>query len=182
MVLLLPLTFGLDPKVALMMLAGIMYGSMYGNSLSAVLLNVPGDASSLMTAYEGNQLAKQGQAGTALGISALASFAAGTSAVCLLAVATPMISGFALRFNAPEYFLLAAFGIIATASFGGGSPLKAMLVAVFGFMIAMVGIDPISGVSRMTFGNPNLMEGFQFLPVAIGLFGIAEIFVAFEKR
>jgi putative tricarboxylic transport membrane protein len=182
MVLLLPLTFGLDPAVALMMLAGIMYGSMYGNSLAAVLLNVPGDASSVMTAYEGNQLAKQGRAGNALGISAIASFAAGTSAVFVLAIATPLISMFALRFNAPEYFLLAAFGIIATASFGGGSALKALLVAVFGFLIAMVGIDPISGQARMTFGLPNLMEGFMFLPVAIGLFGVAEIFVAFERK
>ena len=182
MVLLLPLTFGLEPALALMMLAGIMYGSMYGNSLSAVLLNVPGDAASVMTAYEGNALAKRGMAGNALGIAAIASFAAGTVAVCILAVATPLISMFALRFNAPEYFLLAAFGIIATASFGGGSPLKAMLVAVLGFMLAMVGIDPISGQSRMTFGIPNLMEGFMFLPVAIGLFGIAEIFVALERK
>lgn len=182
MVLLLPLTFGMEPAVALMMLAGIMYGSMYGNSLSAVLLNVPGDASSVMTAYEGNALAKKGRAGNALGIAALASFCAGTAAVVVLAVATVALSAFALRFNAPEFFLLAAFGIIATATFGGGSAPKAMMVAVFGFLLAMVGIDPITGVSRMTFGVPNLMEGFMFLPVAIGLFGVAEILTALERK
>lgn len=182
MVLLLPLTFGMDPAVALMMLAGIMYGSMYGNSLSAVLLNVPGDGASVMTALEGNAMAKQGKAGAALGISALASFAAGTASVIALAIATPLIAAFALRFNAPEFFLLAAFGLIATATFGGGSALKALLVAAVGLMLAMVGIDPISGASRMTFGQPFLMEGFQFLPVVIGLFGVAEILTAAERK
>lgn len=181
MALLLPLTFGLEPVTALMMLAGIMYGSMYGNSLSAVLLNVPGDSSSVMTALEGNRIAKEGRAGTALSIAAVASFLAGTAAVAALAVATPLLSAFALRFSSPEYFLLAALGITATASFGAGSTVKALMAGAFGLMLALVGIDPISGAARLTFGSTALLDGFHFLPVAIGLFGIAEVLISLER-
>lgn len=180
MALLLPLTYGMDPTTALMMLAGIMYGSMYGNTLSAVLLNVPGDSNSVMTALEGNRMAAKGLAGKALSISAVASFCSGTFAVVVLAVATPIIAEFALNFSSPEYFLLATLGITATATFGDGSTTKAMLAAMFGLALALVGVDPISGATRLTFGSSDLLDGISFLPVAIGLFGIAEIFASLE--
>ncbi len=182
MALLLPLTYGMEPVTALMMLAGIMYGSQYGNTLSAVLLNVPGDSSSVMTALEGNMMARKGLAGKALSISAVASFCSGTFAVVVLAVATPIISAFALKFSSPEYFLLALLGITATATFGDGSTVKALLAAVFGLMLALVGVDPISGLTRLTFGSSNLLDGIDFLPVAIGLFGIAEILISLESQ
>ncbi|MFN3614155.1 MAG: tripartite tricarboxylate transporter permease [Rubrimonas sp.] len=182
MALLLPLTFSMNPVTALMMLSGIMYGSMYGNSLSAVLLNVPGDSASVMTAVEGNKMARQGLAGKALSLSAVASFLAGTASVVALAVATPLLAAFALRFSSPEYFLLALLGIVATASFGGGSPVKALLAAALGLMLALIGVDPVSGATRLTFGSVNLLDGIDFLPVAIGLFGVAEILLSLEKR
>ena len=181
MALLLPVTFGLDPVTALVMLSGIMYGGMYGGTLTSVLVNVPGEAASVMTAVDGNQLAKQGRAGAALSVAAIGSFIAGIGAVTALVFLTPALSAFALRFSAPEYFLLALLGITATASLGTGSPLKAMIGAVFGLMVALVGTDPIQGTSRLTFGSLNLLEGIDFLPVAIGIFGIAEILVSMEQ-
>jgi putative tricarboxylic transport membrane protein len=114
MALLLPLTFGLEPVTAIMMLAGIMYGGQYGGTLTSVLINVPGEASGVMTAVDGHQMARKGRGGAALSISAIGSFIAGIGAVCAVAFITPPLAGFALRFNAPEYFLLAALGIIAT--------------------------------------------------------------------
>ena len=181
MALLLPMTFGMPPVTATVMLAGIMYGGMYGGTLTSVLINVPGEAASVMTAVDGHQLARQGRAGSALSVAAVGSFLAGIAAVAALAVAAPALSTFALRFNAPEYFLLAALGITATASLGTGSPVKALLTAVFGLMIALVGTDPILGVDRLTLGNQNLVDGFDFLPVAIGIFGIAEVLVSLES-
>ncbi|MCJ8521434.1 putative tricarboxylic transport membrane protein [Pseudorhizobium tarimense] len=182
MALLLPVTFGMPPIPALMLIAGIMYGSQYGNSLSAVLLNVPGDSSSVMTALEGNMLARKGQAGKALSIAAVSSFIAGVAATLALAIATPILSKFALKFSAPEYFLLAALGITATASLGGGSAGKAFLAAAFGSLIALIGVDPISGETRLTLGISNLLDGIEFLPVAIGIFGVAEILVSLESQ
>ena len=180
MALLLPMTFGLPPVTATVMLAGIMYGGMYGGTLTSVLINVPGEAASVMTAVDGHQLARQGRAGSALSVAAVGSFLAGIAAVAALAVAAPALSTFALRFNAPEYFLLAALGITATASLGSSSAVKALLTALFGLMIALVGTDPILGVDRLTFGIQGLVDGFDFLPVAIGVFGIAEVLVSLE--
>ncbi|WP_029352057.1 tripartite tricarboxylate transporter permease [Bosea sp. 117] len=181
MALLLPVTFGLEPVTALVMLAGIMYGGMYGGTLTSVLVNVPGEAASVMTAVDGNQLARKGRAGQALAVAAIGSFIAGVGAVIALVFLTPALSAFALRFSAPEYFLLALLGITATASLGTGSPVKAMIGAVLGLMIALVGTDPIQGTERLTFGSLDLMEGIDFLPVAIGIFGIAEIFASMEE-
>lgn len=182
MALLLPITFGLEPVSAVIMLAGIMYGGMYGGTLTSVLINVPGEAASIMTAVDGHKLARQGRAGAALSIAAIGSFLAGISAVTAMVFLTPVLSSFALRFNAPEYFLLAAFGIIATASMGTGSAVKALLMAVIGLIISLIGTDPLLGTPRLTFGSSNLMEGLDFLPVAIGLFGIAEVLVSIERR
>lgn len=181
MALLLPITFGIPPATAIMMLAGIMYGGMYGGTLTSVLVNVPGEAASVMTAVDGHKLAKQGRAGVALSISAIGSFLAGVAAVAALVFVTPPLAAFALSFSSPEYFLLAALGITATASIGSGSPLKAILMAVFGLMIALVGTDPILGVSRLTFGSTELLDGIDFLPVAIGIFGIAEVLASMER-
>jgi putative tricarboxylic transport membrane protein len=181
MALLLPVTFGLEPVTALVMLSGIMYGGMYGGTLTSVLVNVPGEAASVMTAVDGNQLAKQGRAGQALAAAAIGSFLAGIGAVTALVFLTPALSEFALGFSAPEYFLLALLGITATASLGTGSAVKAMIGAALGLIIALVGTDPIQGTSRLTFGSLDLLEGIDFLPVAIGVFGIAEILVSMEQ-
>lgn len=181
MALLLPVTFGMQPATAIMMLAGIMYGGMYGGTLTSVLVNVPGEAASVMTALDGNKLAKQGRAGAALSISAIGSFVAGVGAVTALVFVTPPLAAFALKFSAPEYFLLALLGITATAGMGSGSVLKALLAAVLGLLIALIGMDPIEGRPRLTFGSQELLDGIDFLPVAIGLFGIAEVLASLEN-
>jgi putative tricarboxylic transport membrane protein len=180
MALLLPLTFGLDPATAIMMLAGIMYGGQYGGTLTSVLINVPGEASGVMTAVDGHQMAKAGRAGAALSIAAIGSFLAGVGAVAAVAFITPALSAFALRFNAPEYFLLAVLGITAAASLGG-SPVRALMAATLGLMIALVGADPVTGAPRLTFDQPALFEGIDFIPVAIGVFGIAEVLSSLER-
>jgi putative tricarboxylic transport membrane protein len=181
MALLLPITFGIPPVTAIMMLAGIMYGGMYGGTLTSVLVNVPGEAASVMTAVDGHKLAKQGRAGAALSVSAIGSFIAGVGAVTALVFVTPPLAEFALKFSSPEYFLLATLGITATASIGAGSPLKAIMTAIFGLMIALVGTDPILGTARLTFGTTELLDGIDFLPVAIGIFGIAEVLTSLER-
>ncbi len=178
--LLLPITFGVPPTTALMMLTGIMYGAMYGGTLTSVLINVPGEAASVMTAVDGHQLAKQGRAGAALSIAAIGSFFAGIGAVLLLAFLCPLLGGFALKFNAPEFFLLATLGLTMTASLGSGSAVKALLMAVFGLMVALVGTDPMVGATRLTFGELELMDGIDFIPVAVGIFGIGEVLYSLE--
>lgn len=181
MALLLPITFGMTPTYAIMMLAGIMYGGQYGGTISSVLINVPGDAASVMTAVDGHQLARRGLAGKALSVAAVGSFVAGVSAVIVLVVAAPTLSSFALRFSSPEYFLLATLGLTAGASFGSDSLFKALLVTCVGLLIALAGTDPMVGVPRMTFGSENLIDGIGFLPVAIGLFGVAEVLASFSN-
>jgi putative tricarboxylic transport membrane protein len=181
MALLLPLTYGVPPVTAIMMLAGIMYGGQYGGTLTSVLVNVPGEAASVMTTIDGHQMARQGRAGAALSIAAIGSFIAGIGAVIAVVFVTPPLAAFALKFNAPEYFLLALLGITATASLGTDSPTKALLAALLGLMIAMVGVDPIQGTPRLTFGQQALIEGIDFLPVAIGIFGIAEVLASLER-
>ncbi len=178
--LLLPITFGVKATTALMMLTGIMYGAMYGGTLTSVLINVPGEAASVMTAVDGHQLAKQGRAGAALSVAAIGSFLAGLGAVLLLAFLCPILGGFALKFNAPEFFLLATLGLTMTASLGSGSAVKALLMAVFGLMVALVGTDPMVGTVRLTFGEIELMDGIDFIPVAVGIFGIGEVLSSLE--
>lgn len=178
--LLLPITFGVKATTALMMLSGIMYGAMYGGTLTSVLINVPGEAASVMTAVDGHQLAKQGRAGAALSVAAIGSFSAGIGAVLLLAFLCPILGDFALKFNAPEFFLLATLGLTMTASLGSGSAVKALLMAVFGIMVALVGTDPMVGTVRLTFGELELMDGIDFIPVAVGIFGIGEVLSSLE--
>ena len=181
MALLLPFTYSMEPVSAIIMLAGIMYGGMYGGTLTSVLVNVPGESSSLMTAVDGYQMARKGRAGAALTISAIGSFAAGIVACTALVFIAPPLSEFALRFSAPEFFLLAALGITATASLGGSSVVRALLAAALGLMISQIGVDPIVGIPRLTFGEARLLEGIDFLPVAIGVFGIAEVLASIER-
>jgi putative tricarboxylic transport membrane protein len=180
MALLLPLTFGLEPVTAIMMLAGIMYGAQYGGTLTSVLINVPGEASGVMTAVDGNAMARQGRAGAALSISAIGSFIAGIGSVIAVALLAPPLASFGLKFNAPEYFLLALLGILAMGSLGG-SPIKSLAAGVLGLMIALIGVDPLTGTPRLSFDNAVLMKGIDFIPVAIGVFGIAEVLASLER-
>jgi putative tricarboxylic transport membrane protein len=181
MALLLPISFGLPAVTAIVLLSGIMYGAMYGGTLTSVLINVPGESSGIMTTIEGHQLARQGRAGPALSMAAIGSFLAGTLTIFLLIFFAVSIGRFAVFFAPPEYFLLAALGITATASMGEGSALKALFMAVVGLMLALVGTDPMVGTTRLTFGSMNLLEGIDFLPIAIGVFGIAEVLVSLER-
>ena len=180
MALLLPLTFGLEPVTAIMMLAGIMYGGQYGGTLTSGLINVPGEASGVMTAMDGHAMARQGRAGAALAIAAIGSFIAGLGAVAAVAVITPPLASIGLKFNAPEYFLLALLGVIAVGSLGD-APIRSLLAGVLGLMIALVGVDPLTGTPRLNFGIPALYQGIDFIPVAIGVFGIAEVLNSLER-
>ena len=181
MALLLPISFGLAPVTAIVLLSGIMYGAMYGGTLTSVLINVPGESSGIMTTIEGYKLARKGRAGAALSMAAIGSFIAGTFTIFFLIFAAVAISNFALKFAPPEYFLLAALGITATASMGEGSALKALFMAIIGLMLALVGTDPILGTERLTFGQVDLLDGIDFLPIAIGIFGVAEVLVSLES-
>ncbi len=181
MVLLLPLSHGLQPVTAIIMLSGIMYGAMYGGTLTSVLINVPGESSSVMTTMEGYPLAKQGRGGVALSIAAIGSFVAGILSLLALIFAAIAISKFALHFAPPEYFLLALLGICMSANLGEGSVTKALGMAAFGLVLALVGTDPITGAERLTFGRPELLDGIDFIPVAIGVFGIAEVLITLER-
>lgn len=180
--LLLPFAVGLGPASAMILLGGIYYGAMYGGTISAVLLNIPGESSAVMTALDGYQMHLKGRGGAALSISAIASFVAGTVSIVLLIVLAPFLSDFGLKFGPPEYFALVFLGLALVSGIVGGSdPLKGFLMMVVGLAIATVGADPVSATSRFTFGNLELEDGIGFLPVAVGLFGLAEVFENYEK-
>ncbi|MDP9396342.1 MAG: tripartite tricarboxylate transporter permease [Actinomycetota bacterium] len=180
--LLLPLTYTIEPASAVIMLAGIYYGAMYGGTVTSVLLRLPGEAASVVTTFDGYQMAKQGRAGPALGIAAIGSFIGGTVSVVGLTLVAPLLAGAALRFGPPEYTVLALIGILLVASIGSGSKIKALLAAAAGLLLATVGQDPVVGAARFTFGNLNLQEGLDFVILAMGLFGIAEILHSLEHR
>lgn len=173
--ILLPFTYGLEPLSAIIMLAGVYYGSQYGGSTTAILLNVPGETSSVVTAIDGYQMARQGRGGVALTVAALVSFFAGCVGTLVLAVlAMPLVAA-ALTFRSPEYFSLMVLGLVGAASLASGSLVKAMGMIVIGLLIGLVGVDINSGVSRFTFGMHELFEGVEFVALAIGMFAIAEI-------
>src|SRR5688572_21782577 len=172
---LLPVTFGMSPVTAIIMLAGIYYGAMYGGTITSVLINTPGESSSVMTTLDGFQMALKGRAGAALGMAAIGSFIAGTVSVVLLMVAAPPLADLAVTFGPPEYFALMVLGLTTLASLTGGSILKGMLMAVAGLMLGTVGIDLMIGAPRFTFENVNLLDGLDFLPIAVGLFAIGEL-------
>jgi len=180
--MLLPITYGLSPLGALIMLAGIYYGAQYGGSTTAVLVNLPGESSSVVTCLDGYQMAKKGRAGSALTIAALGSLFAGCVGTLLLAAFAPILAKFAEQFRSPEYFALMLFGLIAAVVLASGSVVKAIAMVVLGLLFGLVGTDVSSGVTRYGFGVPELYDGIDFVPVAVGLFGLAEIMSNLDKR
>lgn len=177
---LLPITYYISPVSAVIMIAAIYYGCMYGGSTTAILLNIPGEAASVVTAIDGYEMAKQGKAGTALGIAAIGSFIAGTLSVLALTLLAPVLARFALRFGPPEYAALAVLGLVMAASLSGKSILKGMIMVVLGMLAATVGQDPMTGQIRFTLGSQNLLDGIDFVVVAMGLFGVGELFANVE--
>ncbi len=175
MAMLLPVTFGIPPTGAIIMLAGIYYGAQYGGSTTSILVNIPGEAASVVTCLDGYQMARQGRAGPALGISAFASFIAGSIGVLALSFVAPPLVDAALSFGPPEYFALMCLGLTVLTFLAHGSMIKALMMAVFGLFVGTVGIDPIAGVQRFTFERPDLMEGIGIVQISMGMFGIAEI-------
>jgi len=179
--ILIPLTFNLDPAGAIIMLSAIYYGAMYGGTITSVLLNVPGEAASVITCIEGYQMARKGRGGAALGIAAIGSFIGGTFAVLALVVVAAPLAALALKFGPPEFFALMLFGLCLVTSLAGRSLIAGVLMTVAGLLISLIGIDPTRGVPRFTLGLPELYDGLGFIPVVMGLFGIGEILSTAEK-
>ncbi len=179
--ILIPITFGMNATTAIITMCGVYYGAMYGGSTTSILLNVPGESSSVMTTLDGYQMAKNGRPGPALGMAALASFIAGTFAVLMLTFLSPPLANYAVSFGPPEYFALTFMGLTLVTSLGGNSPLKGLISGVFGLLVACVGIDAQSGVARFTFGSMYLLDGVGFIGVAVGLFAAAEVLVNIEE-
>jgi len=177
----LPASFTLSPEAAIIMLAGIYYGAMYGGTITSVLLNVPGEAASVVTCLDGYQMARKGRAGPALGIAAFGSFIAGTLSVVALSFLAPPLAEVALKFGPPEYFSLMILGMMTLVIFISGSVLKGLAMALTGVIIGAIGMDVISGRARFTFGIPELQDGIGLIPVIMGLFGIAEVLLSAEE-
>jgi putative tricarboxylic transport membrane protein len=180
--MLLPVTYALPPVSALIMLAGIYYGAQYGGSTTAILVNLPGESSSVVTCIDGYQMARKGQAGKALAISAIGSFIAGTFATILIAAFAPPLAEVALKFGPAEYFSLMVLGLIAAVVLASGSLVKAIGMIVLGLLLGIVGTDVNSGLQRYSLGIPELSDGIGFVTVAMGLFGFAEIIVNLEQK
>jgi putative tricarboxylic transport membrane protein len=179
--ILLPLTFGMNPTSAMIMMAGLYCGSMYGGTITSVLINVPGESASVMTCLDGYQMAKQGRAGKALGIAAIGSFIAGTIGVVLLMMVSTPLAKIALSFGPPEYFALMFMGLATIAGLASGSVLKALIATFLGLLISTPGMDAFAGLPRLTFGLTGLLGGVNFLVVAVGLFGIGEVLYNAER-
>jgi TctA family transporter len=179
--LLLPFTFGMAPASAFIMLAGIFYGAQYGGSTTAILVNVPGETSSVVTCLDGHKMAQKGQAGLALALAALSSFFAGTVATVVIAMLAVPLASLALKFTAVEYFSLLVLGLIAAVVLAHGSVVRALAMVVLGLLLGVVGIDVSSGISRLTFGVAELGDGLDFVPVAMGLFGLGEIIASLAR-
>ncbi|MBX3454067.1 tripartite tricarboxylate transporter permease [Ferrovibrio sp.] len=180
--MLLPATFALPPVSALIMLAGIYYGAQYGGSTTAILINLPGESSSVITALDGYAMARQGRAGAALSTAALGSFFAGTVATFLLAVFAPPLADIALKFGPAEYFSLMVLGLMASVVLAHGSLPKAIAMIVFGLLLGIVGTDVNSGTQRFTFEVPELADGINFVVVAMGMFGLGEVIKNLEDE
>jgi putative tricarboxylic transport membrane protein len=179
--MLLPITFGLKPLSALIMLAGIYYGAQYGGSTTSILVNLPGEASSVVTCIDGYQMARQGRAGVALAIAALGSFFAGTVSTLLIALFGPFLASFSQKFSSPEYFSLMVLGLISAIVLAHGSVIKAIAMILLGLFLGLIGTDINAGVERYTFGIPELTDGLGFVPIAMGVFGLSEIILNLEK-
>ncbi|MFO1309989.1 MAG: tripartite tricarboxylate transporter permease [Burkholderiales bacterium] len=180
--MLLPITYALPPVSALIMLAGIYYGAQYGGSTTAILVNLPGESSSVVTCIDGYQMARRGKAGKALSVAAIGSFIAGSVATLVVAAFAPPLAEFALKFGPAEYFSLMVLGLLAAVVLASGSLLKAIAMIVLGLLLGIIGTDVNSGLQRFTFGVPELSDGIGFVVVAMGLFGFAEIIVNLEQK
>lgn len=179
--ILIPVTFNLDATGAIIMLSAIYYGAMYGGTITSVLVNVPGEAASVVTCLDGFQMAKQGRAGPALGIAAIGSFVGGTIATLALMVVSLPLASFALRFGPPEVFALLLVGLCLVTGLSGRSLLAGLLMTILGLILAMIGMDPVRGAPRFTLGIPPLYDGVGFIPVVMGLFGVGEILLSMER-
>jgi len=182
MAVLLPLSFALSPTAGILMIAGIYLGSQYGGSTSSILMRVPGEASSVVTAMDGYEMTKRGRAGAALAVAAIGSFVAGTLAVLLLMLVSVPVSNFAKEFSAPEYLALTVFALLVLSRLSGGSFAATMAAAGLGLMLATFGVDQTTGNARFTFGSDALIQGLETTAVAVGLFGIAEVLLLAERR
>ncbi len=174
--LLLTLTYPLSPASAIIMLSGIYYGAMYGGTITSVLINTPGENSSVITCLDGYPLAKQGRAGVALGVSAIGSFIGGLFSLILLILVGPALSEMALKFGPPEFFCLMMLGLVLIVSLLGKSISKGLIMALLGMMVSMIGVDPFNGTLRYTFGSPSMMGGIEFVSASVGIFAMTEIF------
>src|SRR5262247_2530102 len=178
--LLLPATFKLNPIAAIIMLSGICYGAMYGGSTTSILLNIPGESSSVVTCIDGYQMARKGRAGPALGIAAIASFVAGSVGIVLLTVLAPPVANFALQFSSPEYFALMCLGLALVVLLSGPSLLKGLLSLLLGLWLTSIGTDLFTAQARFVFGQATLLGGIDFMVVAIGVFAIGEVMGSIE--
>ena len=180
--ILLPVTYAVEPATAVIMLAGIFYGAQYGGTITSVLLRLPGEASSVVTAIDGYKMARQGRGGSALGIAAIGSFIGATVSIIGLTFVSPFVARSALSFGPPEYAALALLGIMLVANLGSGNSIKNIGAAALGLLLATVGRDPFFGSNRFTFGSDQLADGFDFVIIAMGLFGIGELLYNLEHR
>ncbi|MBB6170197.1 putative tricarboxylic transport membrane protein [Nocardiopsis mwathae] len=180
--LMIPIAFGMDPTTAIIMLAGVYYGAIFGGSTSSILLNAPGVAGTVATSFDGYPMARQGRAGKALAIAAIASFVGGTVGVALLMLIAPVLARFAVSFGPAEYFALMVLGLTAVVSLGGKNLVKGLIAAVVGVMISLIGIDSQTATPRFTFDLPELYEGVEFLIVALGVFALAEVLAMLARR
>jgi len=182
MSLLLPTTFHLSPVAAVIMLSGIYYGAMYGGSTTSILVNIPGEAASVITCLDGYQMARRGRAGAALGIAAFGSFIAGTLSILGLMLLAPMLAEVALKFGPPEYFSLMLLGLVIVTFLAGSSMPKALMMAAFGLFLGLIGMDIMTATPRFTFDIYFLMDGVGLVPVVMGLFGISEVLLNLESK
>jgi putative tricarboxylic transport membrane protein len=181
MALLLPSTFAMHPATALIMLAGIYYGAMYGGSTTSILVNVPGEAGSVVTLLDGYQMTRKGRAGAALTIAAVASFVAGTVGVVGIMLAAGWLADVAIQFGPPEYFAITLGGLLLLSRLSGGSILNAFVMVALGLALGTVGMDSISALRRFTFGSVQLAQGIELVPVIMGVYGVAEVLLLAEE-
>jgi putative tricarboxylic transport membrane protein len=179
--ILLPVTFNVPSVSAIIMLAGIYYGAMYGGSTTSILVNIPGEAASVVTCIDGYQMARKGRAGRALGIAAFGSFIAGYFGIVMLAVLAPSLARLAFDFGPPEFFSLMVLGLTLSTYLGSGSMLKALMMVALGLIFGFIGQDPIYGTPRITYGIADLLSGLDMIPVVMGLFGISEVLINIEQ-
>jgi putative tricarboxylic transport membrane protein len=180
--LLLPISMKMgSPITAIILMSGIFYGAMYGGSTTSILLNIPGEAASVVTCIDGYQMAKKGRAGAALGVAAIGSFIAGTVGVIGLTMMAPPLAEFALKFGPPEYVALTVLGLLLATYLAGASPLRGLTMAIMGLILGSIGLDPLSGAVRFDFGVPDLQSNIDFVTIAMGLFGVGEILISLEQ-